>query len=148
LAAPCVARAEDAPTEDAPTIEYDPDTQEYMAKPPVEPGRAKAVALGTVLGAVGGIAIGGAALIFYWNPDADQNFDTVLLITTLVGAVGGMTIGLTIPVQYAREDAPAHLDLNKHATMQWNVPVVNVIAEQTPTGTQTLWHGNLFKLTF
>jgi hypothetical protein len=126
----------------------DPDTLQYMPVQNIDPDRAKTLGLATFIGTMTGLIFGGLVLIFYWNPIADRVFPNVLIMTGATGCAAGIVLGMTLPANAARESAPASLDFNKTASLDFNLPHVTFDLEPTHAGLAKVWRGNIFKITF
>jgi hypothetical protein len=153
--APVVVLADESATEDdengedeKPPFVWDAELDGYYPTTQYEPGRGKTMAIATAFGLVTGMVVGGLVLIFYFNPEADKNFDTVLMVTGALGFAGGIALGMTLPAAATREDAAASLRLDDSPKLNLRVPAVGVSFEQTPVNSEEFWRTNLFKLSF
>jgi len=148
VTAPIVSLAEEKDDEDDGGFRWDEEQGAYLPTTEYEPGRGKTMLLATTFGVVTGILLGGTLLVFYWNPEADKNFDTMFITTGIIGFGGGIALGMTLPVGAAREDSAASLKLDEKKTLDLHLPAVGVAFEQFPQGIEPFWRANLFSLSF
>jgi len=128
---------------------WDEERDLYLPTTTYEPGRGKTVLIASGLGVFSGLVVGGLLLVFYQNPDADKNFDTMMIITGMAGFGGGLALGLTLPADVTKEDAAASLDLNQTPGLTWRLPAVGFFEGETLSGKkEQVWRTNLFQLRF
>ena len=148
LAAPAIAVAQEDNDEDHGGFRWDEQSDGYLPTTEYEPGRGKTMAIATTFGVVTGILVGALLLVFYQNPEADKNFDTMFIATGIIGFGGGIALGMTLPAGATREDAEAGLKRRDEKSLDWHLPSVGVTFDQTPEGTQQWWQANLLRLSF
>ena len=122
---------------------------QFNANQTYEPGRGKALLIGTFMGMATGFVVSGLVLIFYTNPDADRNFDTVMYVTVPIFTVGGVILGSTVPVGAAAESSAASLEIDDGLDLSWRVPQITAAVDRVLTGATDLrCHTNLLSLSF
>lgn len=125
------------------------DYDEFYPDHDIPEGRGKTILVGATLGAAAGFVASGLILALYWNPDADNNFDTVMLITVPIFTMGGMALGLTLPPNAAAESAAASIQWQRDDwRIDWRLPTVTARVWNSPLGRQPFCHANLLKLDF
>lgn len=122
--------------------------EQYVITNPDPEGRGKTLGLATLMGTATGVIFGGLLLAFYWNPDADKNFDVMLITSGSIGCVGGIVLGMTLPPGAAKESAPASIQIDREWSMNLNLPKVSTFINKTPLATERFWHTNLFQVSF
>lgn len=142
LASPLVGYAQES------SFTFDEDNDRWLSNAAIEPGRGRTLALATMMGTVTGLIFSGLVLTFYWNPEADVNFDTVFIVTTICGTAGGVVLGMTLPVSTSKLDAAASIKFDKIPEWNMQAPRVSVISETLPQGINRIWHTNLLGFSF
>jgi len=123
------------------------DFDDYYPSTVYPEGRGTTLGIATFYGFAFGWIASGLILIFYWNPDADKNFDTVMIATVPTCTLGGLIIGMTLPPD-AYNVAAANLTLADNTDFNWSMPRVSSKIFDTPEGDEQVWYANLLRMSF
>ena len=109
------------------------------------------ILIGFVFGTALGVVAGGAVIIFYRNPDADKNLETILITSTTIGAAAGITYGVLLPDDAREKDPIISMAPGSRNTWQVNVYSPTFSLTAMPAGDNSIEpgiHAQLLRLDF
>ena len=115
-------------------------------------GEADEIALGVLFGTALGLIVGGLVPLFYSNPDADKNIETIMIISGLGGATAGAVFGHLLPDDAVERDPVVKIQQSKAGSMDWNfqlsMPTISTCLIPDVGGQTTGVAAELFRIDF
>ena len=115
-------------------------------------GGTDEIAVGALFGTALGLIVGGLVPLFYSNPDADKNIETIMIISGLGGLATGIAFGYMLPDDAVERDPVVKIEQSKVGSGDWNfqvsLPTISPKLFQDVGGTTGGVTAQLFRIDF
>ena len=115
-------------------------------------GQADEIALGAIFGTALGLIVGGLVPLFYSNPDADKNIETIMIISGLGGCATGVVFGHLLPDDAVEKDPVFKFSESQSGSRDWkfqlSLPTISTAVFQDVGGQTAGVATELFRIDF